>query len=79
MKQRIKEAILSILEAKKQDGDVLPYATSIEVAHLLKMKAVEVERWTTGIEGIERGKTSNHEFYYVGVFVIKNNENELRG
>ena len=64
MKNKIKQAILKILEQKRRDGDVLPYATSVEVAHLLHMNALEVERLAKGIEGIVRGKTLNHEYYY---------------
>ena len=64
MKERIKQTILTILEQKKKDGDVLPYATSIEVALLLHMNALEVERIAEVIEGIEKGKTLNHEWYY---------------
>ena len=64
MKLKIKQAILSILEKKRRDGDVLPFATSIEVAHLLHMNAVEVEKLAKDIEGIVKGKTANHEYYY---------------
>ena len=64
MKDKIKQAILTILDKKRRDGDVLPYATSIEVAHLLHMNALEVEKIAKGIEGIEKGKTLNHEYYY---------------
>lgn len=64
MKQKIKQTILDILEQKKRDGDVLPFATSIEVAHLLHMNALEVEKIAQDIEGIEKGKTLNHEWYY---------------
>lgn len=64
MIDKIKQAILKILEQKRRDGDVLPYATSVEVAHLLHMNALEVERLAKGIEGIVRGKTLNHEYYY---------------
>lgn len=60
----IKQAILNILEQKKRDGDVLPFATSIEVALLLHMNALEVEKIAQEIEGIEKGKTLNHEWYY---------------
>ena len=63
MKDKIKQTILSILAEKRRNGDVLPYATSIEVAHLLKMNAVEVERLAQDIEGIEKGRTINHEWY----------------
>ena len=61
---KIKQAILSIRERKRRTGEVLPYATSIEVALLLNMNALEVERLAKGIEGIVRGKTLNHEYYY---------------
>ena len=63
-KDKIKQAILTILDKKRKDGDVLPFATSIEVAHLLHMNAVEVEKIARDIEGIEKGKTLNHEWYY---------------
>lgn len=43
---------------------MLPYATSIEVAHLLHMNALEVERLAKDIEGIVKGKTLNHAYYY---------------
>ena len=65
MKDKIRDAILSILEKKRRNGDVLPYATSIEVAHLLNMNALEVENYAKGVTGIVRGKTLNHEYYYV--------------
>ena len=64
MKDKIKQTILDILEQKKRDGDVLPFATSIEVAHLLHMNAQEVEKIAQEIEGIEKGKTLNHDWYY---------------
>jgi hypothetical protein len=64
MKQKIRQAILDILANKRADGDVLPYATSIEVAHLLSMNALEVEEMAEDIEGIEKGITLNHEWYY---------------
>ena len=64
MKDKIKQAILSILAEKKRDGDVLPFATSIEVAHLLHMNALEVEKIAAEIEGIEKGRTINHDWYY---------------
>lgn len=64
MKEKIKQTILSILAEKRRNGDVLPYATSIEVAHLLHMNALEVEKIAQEIEGIEKGKTLNHEWYY---------------
>ena len=64
MIDKIKQAILNILEKKRRDGDVLPFATSIEVAHLLHMNAVEEEKIAKDIEGIVKGKTANHEYYY---------------
>ena len=64
MKDKIKQTILIILEQKRRDGDVLPFATSIEVAHLLHMNALEVEKIAQDIEGIEKGKTLNHDWYY---------------
>ena len=51
MELKIKQAILTILEKKRRDGDVLPYVTSIEVAHLLHTNAVEVEKIAKDIEG----------------------------
>lgn len=62
MKQQIHNTILSILAEKRADGDVLPYATSIEVAHRLNISAWQVERYE--IEGIVKGRTENGEYYY---------------
>jgi hypothetical protein len=64
MKQKIKQAILDILQEKRANGDVLPFATSIEVAHLLHMNALDVEKIAEDIEGIVKGKTLNEEYYY---------------
>jgi hypothetical protein len=64
MKDKIKQTILDILDQKKRDGDVLPFATSIEVAHLLKMNALEVEKMSEGIDGIISGRTLNNEWCY---------------
>lgn len=64
MKDKIKQTILDILPEKRANGDVLPYATSVEVAHLLRMNALEVERIAEGIEDIQKGKTLNHAYYY---------------
>ena len=64
MKDKIKQTILSILVEKRADGDVLPFVTSIEVAHRLKMNANKVEEIAAGIEGIVKGKTINQEWYY---------------
>ena len=63
MKQQIYDTILSILAEKRAAGDVLPFATSIEVAHRLKMNAVEVEMIARDIEDIEKGRTLNYEWY----------------
>lgn len=63
MKDKIKQTILSILEEKRADGDVLPFATSIEVAHRLHIGAWQVEEIAKGIEGIVRGRTINCDYY----------------
>jgi len=64
MKQQIHDTIISILAEKRAGGDVLPYATSIEVAHRLKLGAWQVEEIAKGIEGIVKGRTLNYEYYY---------------
>ena len=64
MKQKIKQTILDILAEKRANGDVLPYAMSIEIAHRLHMNALEVEKIAAEIDGIQKGKTLNHECYY---------------
>lgn len=64
MKQQIHDTILSILAEKRANGDVLPFATSIEVAHRLKMNALEVEEVAQEVEGIVRGRTLNYEWYH---------------
>lgn len=64
MEQKIYDTILSILAEKRADGDVLPFATSIEVAHRLNLGAWQVEEWSKGIEGIVKGRTLNYEYYY---------------
>ena len=64
MKGEIKQTILSILAEKRADGDVLPFATSIEVANRLHLGAREVEEIAQGIEGIVKGRTLNEEYYY---------------
>ena len=58
MEDKIKRTILSIIERKRRNGDVLPFATSLEVAHLLDMDVREVERLAKDIDGIEKGKTT---------------------
>ena len=64
MKDKIKQTILSILAEKRADGDVLPFATSIEVAHRLKLGVWQVEEIAQGIEGIVKGRTLNYEWYH---------------
>lgn len=64
MKQKIHDTILSILAEKRADGDVLPFATSIEVAYRLKMNALDVEEIAQEVEGIVRGRTLNYEWYH---------------
>lgn len=64
MKQQIHDTILSILAEKRANGDVLPFATSIEVAHRLNLDAWQVEEIAKGIEGIVRGRTLNYDYYY---------------
>ena len=64
MKDKIHQTILDILAQKRASGDVLPFATSIEVAHRFHMNAGDVEKIAEGIEGIVRGRTLNHEYYY---------------
>lgn len=64
MKQQIYNAILDIIAEKRANGDVLPYAMSIEVAHRLHMNAQEVEKIAAEIDGIEKGRTINHDCYY---------------
>lgn len=64
MKDKIKQTILSILAEKRADGDVLPFATSIEVAHRLHLGAREIEEIAEGIEGIVNGRTLNYEWYH---------------
>lgn len=64
MKHKIKQTILDILAEKRANGDVLPFATSIEVAHRLNLGAFQVEKIAKGIEGIVRGRTLNYDYYY---------------
>lgn len=64
MKAKIKQTILDILSEKRANGDVLPFATSIEIAHRLNLRAFQVEEIAKGIEGIVKGRTLNHEWYY---------------
>ena len=64
MKDKIKQTILSILAEKRANGDVLPFATSIEVAHRVHLGAWQVEEIAKGIEGIVRGRTLNYEWYH---------------
>lgn len=64
MTEKVREAILTVIERKRRDGDVLPYATSVEVAHLLRMEVDEVERIAEQAEGITKGRTSDYSWYH---------------
>lgn len=64
MKAKIKQTILDIIAEKRANGDVLPFATSIEVAHRLKLGAWQVEEIAEEIEGIVKGRTLNYEWYH---------------
>ena len=64
MTERIRQAILAIIEQKRREGDVLPFATSIEVAHLLDISIHDVEKQAKNLHDVEKGKTSNYEYYY---------------
>lgn len=63
MKARVKQAIRYILTEKQANGDVPSYAMSIEVAHLLRLGAWQVEQIAKDIEGIVIGQTINGEYY----------------
>ena len=79
MKDKIKQTILSILAEKRRNGDVLPFATSIEVAHLLHMNALDVEKIAEDIEGIVKGKTLNHAWYDTDTTISPVPESEETG
>ena len=64
MRTKIKQTILKILSDKRANGDVLPFATSIEVAHLLNTSIRDVEKLSERIDGIVSGKMENGEWYY---------------
>lgn len=63
MMEKVHQAILKIIADKRADGEVLPFATSREVASLLHMSVREVERIAKDIE-IERSRTTDCECYY---------------
>lgn len=63
MKDRIEKAIRDIVQRKYADGDILPCAHSVEVAHRLKMNARDVETIASGIEGITTHLTINGAYY----------------
>lgn len=63
MKQKVLDAILAILADKRADGEVLPFATSSEVALLLNISVSEVERMTKDVD-ITKGRTEEYEYYY---------------
>lgn len=60
---KIRDTIFLILAQKRATGNVLPFATSIEVAHRLKLGAWQVEEQVRRIEGIVVGRTINQEYY----------------
>lgn len=62
--QAIKQTVHSLIDEKRGQGDVPPYATSVEVAHLLGINALEVERIAKNVDGLEIVKIENHEIYY---------------
>ena len=62
MKQQIHDTILDILSEKRANGDVLPFATSIEVAHLLNVSADVVE--STDVDGIFKELGLDNNWYY---------------
>ena len=64
MKEDIRRSILLIIEGKRMKGDVLPYATSIELAPMLKMSVREVEKIAKDIDGIVIGRAENYDYYY---------------
>ena len=64
MKDKIKQTVLDILSEKRANRDVPSYATSIEVAHRLKLGAWQVEQIAKDIEGIGIGQTINGEYYH---------------
>ena len=47
----------------RADGEVLPFATSREVALLLHISVSEVERMAKDID-ITKGRTEEYEYYY---------------
>jgi hypothetical protein len=63
MKQKVLDAIRAILADKRADGEVLPFATSREVALLLHISIPEVERMAKDID-ITKGRTEEYEYYY---------------
>lgn len=63
MKQKVLDAILTILADKRAGGEVLPFATSREVALLLHISVSEVERMAKDID-ITKGRTEDYEYYY---------------
>ena len=62
-KEDVRQAIFGILADKRADGEVLPFATSKEVALLLYISVSEVERMAKDID-ITKGRTEEYEYYY---------------
>lgn len=65
MKDKIEKAIRRIIRKKYADGEILPCAHSIEVAHKLKMNTRDVELIAKDIEGIITHLTINGEYYEI--------------
>lgn len=59
----IKQIILSLLERKRREGDVLPFVTSIELAEHMKVSVREAEEAAKDVE-IAKGRTEEYEYYY---------------
>lgn len=64
MKEKIKQAILSIVEEKRRGGDVLPYATSEEVARRLHEDERRVRAEAAKLKGIAVARKEGIECYY---------------
>jgi hypothetical protein len=63
MKERITEAINSIIAFKESAGEAFPCAHSVEVANKLKMNALDVEVIANDIEGVICHRTINGAYY----------------
>lgn len=63
MEGKILDAVRSIIDRKVNSGEAFPCAHSIEVAHVLKMNAREVEVIAKNIKEIKTHLTINGEYY----------------